>query len=61
MNNLFVLSAILIGFSLSTFAAEPTQKPKIVRTLQTKTGKKIRTRNGAIAKVRQSHFHKSLG
>ena len=61
MKNLFILAALLVGFNLATFAAEPAQKPKIVRTLQTKTGKKIRTRNGAIAKVRQSHFHKSLG
>ncbi len=62
MKNAFVMSALLIGLSFSTFAAEqPVQKKQVVRTLQSKTGKKIRTSGGQVAKVRQSGFHKSLG
>lgn len=61
MKNAFALSALLISLSFATFAAESTNSPKIVRSLQTKTGSKIRTKDGTVIKVKQSGFHKSLG
>jgi hypothetical protein len=61
MHKAFVLSALLISLSFSTFAAEPAKKGKVIRTLTTKNGKKIRTKNGQIVQVKQSGFHKSLG
>ncbi|HRD55069.1 MAG TPA: hypothetical protein PLC42_01600 [Parachlamydiaceae bacterium] len=61
MKNALILSTLLIGLSFATFAAEPNEAPKRVRTLQTKSGKKIRSGKGQIAKVKQSGFHKSLG
>jgi hypothetical protein len=60
MNKAFVLSALLISLSFSSFAAEPAKKQR-VRTLTTKNGSKIRTKNGQVVQVKQSHFHKSLG
>lgn len=61
MKQILILSSLLIGLSFATFAAEPVKNQRLARTLQTKSGKKIRTKNGAIAKVKQSGFHKSLG
>jgi|GEM_PF-2113173 len=61
MNNAFVLSALLISLSFSTYAAETKREVRITRTLQTKNGKKIKTKGGQIVKVKQSDFHKSLG
>lgn len=62
MKSLFILSTVFFSLNLTVLpttlsAAEPKQK---VRTLQTKNGNKIRTKDGTVVAVKQKEFHKSL-